>query len=82
MEFTTVKYSVSPEDHSRGTGGFNGEWFDRPGITDTDFETLEDAVSAIRKRHPSWVRSDPDNMSGPMFTHPSKPMHLCIFPKY
>ena len=75
-------YKVSPENHARGRGGFNGEWFDAPGLTDAEFDTEAQACAAIAKKHPSWVRSDPDNMSGPVSTHPRKKMHLCIFPCY
>lgn len=75
-------WKVSPEDHSRGRGGFNGEYFTVPGITDTEFPSQRAAEDAIRRRFPRWIRSSPPNMSGPIFTKPGTQRHLCIFPCY
>jgi hypothetical protein len=72
-------WSVSPEDHTRGRGGFNGEWFDSPGITDHKFETLESACAAIEKRFARWERIHaPNNSSDAIYKAPGKPKFLVV----
>jgi len=73
------EYGVSPQDHSRGKGGFEGEYFTVPGITDKKFETEDAAVSAIRKKFPSWKEIDASNMSGRVFKHPNKNKYLVTY---
>lgn len=75
-------WKVSPEDHSHGRGGFNGEFFRVAGVTDAEFPTLVEAEAAIRRRRPTWARSTPENMSGPVYTMPGRSKHLAIFPCY
>ena len=84
METEPRAFKVSPEDHSRGRGGFNGEWFNSPGITDVEFASEQEACETIEKRFGryGWKRSDPDNMSGPVYTAPNGHKHLCVFPCY
>lgn len=74
-----TEYGVSPEDHRRGRGGFNGEYFAVRGITDRKFATSADAEAAIAKRFPKWTRSEPQNMPGVVFTDGSGARHLCIY---
>ena len=77
-------YAVSPEDHTNGRGGFNGEWFDSPGITDAEFDTEVEACAAIEKRFAphGWTREDAPNMSGPCYRSPRRNhgyKWLCVY---
>lgn len=83
MQHTIMKpyrtvWEVSPEDHSRGRGGFNGEWFDSPGITDVTFDSLEEARDALERRFKrrgwnwsEWIENT--------YTAPNGRKHLRIF---
>lgn len=75
-------WKVSPEDHSRGRGGFNGEYFDVTGVTDVEFATEADAIAVIKARRPKWMMSRPENMSGAVFQAPGRKKYLHIFPCY
>jgi len=42
-------WSFSPQDHRRGKGGFEGEYFELKGITDSTFKTRDLAIGALPK---------------------------------
>ena len=75
--FRTV-WAVSPEDHSRGRGGFNGEYFSVRGVTDRRFDTEADAEAAIVSARPKFRKIHAPNMSGATYRHGAR--FLCVFP--
>lgn len=73
-------FGVSPEDHTRGRGGFNGEYFTVRGVTDRKFSTEAEAEAAILAKRPRWRKVAAPNMSGPVYQAPGGGKFLCVFP--
>lgn len=75
-------YGVSPHDHSRGRGGYDGEWFDVKGVTNVRFLTPEAAIAAIKKRLRGWKEEDMPNINGVVFKKPGRSKYVVVYEIY